>query len=357
MNAGNGLSQLMGWTRRAVIAVLALTATASATTPHLTVSNVGPGKIVVADRNSGTVSVISAITDEVIETLELPAAANPAEPMYVVYSPVRNRFFVGDRANDRVVAFDARTLDATAEVPTGAGVFHMWGNTRAGQLWVNNDIDKSSTVIDLLTLEVIATVPTPSDIVEMGGKPHDVIFSPDGTYAYVTHVALEGEFDYVVQFDTETFEELGSVAVGKDPHLSVTRRNNVLYVPCQESGEVFIFDLDTLMTEDVLAIPGAHGAGMAYYGDYFYVSNLPGGGMDALWTIDTATNEIVGDPVDTPYEIPHNIALTPTGKLYVTHSGPNDKVTVFTTSGREPTPMYLGEVTVGMNPFGLAWVP
>ncbi len=316
------------------------------------------GKIVVADRGSGTLSVIDTRHDEVIETLELPGGDNPPEPMYVYYTPVRNRFFVGDRGNSRVVAYNARTLEVDGMVPAGNGVFHMWGNLFNKQLWVNNDIDNTSTVIDMRSLEEITTVPTPADLVEAGGKPHDVILSPAGLFAYVTVLGLDGPNDYVVQYSTRTFEETGRAAVGKDPHLSVTWRNRLLYVPCQNSNAVYILDRRTLDTVDVLDVPGAHGAGMTLSGRTFYTTNLPGGGEDALWTIDTSTNEIVGEPVDAPYSVPHNIAITPDGrKLYVTHSGPNDKVSIYRASWRDPVPVLIGEVTTGANPFGLAWVP
>jgi len=56
--------------------------------------------------------------------------------------------------------------------------------------------------------------------------------------------------------------------------------------------------------------------------------------------------------------VPHNIALTPNGrKLYVTHSGPNDKVSIYRIHGNDPVPVLVGDVTTGMNPFGLAFVP
>ena len=62
--------------------------------------------------------------------------------------------------------------------------------------------------------------------------------------------------------------------------------------------------------------------------------------------------------MDTPYTVPHNLALTPNGKkLFVTHSGPNDKVTVYRTGGGSPSPTLIGEVTVGSNPFGIAYMP
>ena len=318
----------------------------------------GAGKIVVADRGSGTLTVISARTDEVVATLEMPAGDDAPEPMYVYYTPIGNRFFVGDRGNDRVVAYNARTLEVDTVVPAGAGVFHMWGNTVNKQLWVNNDVDNTSTVIDLRTLETVATVPTPADLVATGGKPHDVVLEPRGSFAYVTVLGVAGENDYVIQYDTVTFEEVGRAAVGQDPHVSLTRRNELLYVPCQNTDEVYILDRRTMGTVDVLDVPGAHGAGMPLNGRHFYTANLPGGGAQALWTIDVQTGAVVGEPVDAPYSVPHNIALTPSGtKLYLTHSGPNDKVTVYRATQSDPVPVLVGEVTTGANPFGLAWIP
>lgn len=340
----------------ALLTLAALTATAA---PAAAVDDaVSGGKIVVADRGSGTLTVIDTHTDGVVATLGLPSGPNPPEPMYVAYSPIGSRVFVGDRANDRVVVYDARMLSVTATVPAGAGVFHMWASTPAGQLWVNNDVDDTSTVIDLRTLSPIATVPTPADLVAAGGKPHDVILSPEGNYAYVTVVGLAGDSDYVVQYDTSSFMEIGRAAVGKDPHVALTRRNRLLYVPCQNTDDLYVLDRVTLATVDVLAVPGAHGAGMPVNGRYFYTTNLPGAGLDSIWTIDTRTNQVAGAPVDAPYTVPHNIALTPNGmRLYVTHSGPNDKVSIYAIHGNDPIPALVGEVTTGMNPFGLAYVP
>jgi DNA-binding beta-propeller fold protein YncE len=147
-------------------------------------------------------------------------------------------------------------------------------------------------------------------------------------------------------------------AVGKDPHVSLARQNRWLYVACQNSDIVIVLDRGTLAEETILDVPGAHGAGMSRNGKYFYTTNLPNGGTDALYTIDTRRNEVVGSPVDSPYPIPHNIALAPNGKkLFVTHSGGNsDKVTVYRTRGNDPVPQFVAEVTVGLNPFGIAFV-
>jgi DNA-binding beta-propeller fold protein YncE len=270
-----------------------------------------PGRIVVANRGAGSLSVIDAHTDALIDTFDLPMQPGDAtpEPMYVVYSAARDRVFVGDRANDRVVVYNARDLSLEALVPAGAGVYHMWAD-------------------------------------------------PQSRFAYVTVLGLPGDQDYVVQFSTETFEEVGRAAVGKDPHLGLFRQTPHLYVAAQNSDLISVLDRETLELVSEIHVPGAHGAGMPRNGRYFYTTNLPGGGADALYTIDTHMNMVVGAPVSTPYSVPHNIVLTPNSqKLYVTHSGPNAVVTIYTTDGNNPVPVYAGEVTTQLNPFGLTYVP
>lgn len=319
------------------------------------------GKIVVANRGSGNISIIDAGDGDLIATVPLPQAdgENFPEPMYVVYTRIGDQFFVGDRANDRVVAFDADNFKVLGTISTGSGVFHMWADPRGRQLWVNNDIDNTSTVFGPDTYEVLATVPTPADLVAMGGKPHDVILDPQGNFAYVSVLGLPGASDYIVQFSTDSFEEVGRAAVGKDPHLSLTQRNNHLYVPSQGSNAVYILNRQTMELVDVLPVPGAHGAGMAFSGKYFYTTNLTGGGDDALYSIDTKTNTVIGEPTDAPYAVPHNIALTRSlDMLFLTHSGGTaDKVSFYAVSTGEPMPEFAGEVTVGLNPFGLSFVP
>jgi DNA-binding beta-propeller fold protein YncE len=317
----------------------------------------GEGRIVIANRASGTISVINVDSDEVLGTFALPAGPNPPEPMYVVGA--RRRVLVGDRANSRIVVFNARNFGFEASVPAGAGVFHMWMDPLERQLWVNNDIDKTATVIDPITLEVLATVPMPADLVASGGKPHDIILdpTPGHQFAYITMIGVAGPFDYVVKYSTRTFEEIGRAAVGKDPHVSAARQNRLLYVTCQGSSVVLALNRENLAQVASIPVPGAHGAGMARSGATFYTTNLPGGGIDGIWTIDTRTNSVVTDPLDTPFAAPHNIALTPDGsKLYLTHSAATlNKVTIYRLEER--IPVFHKEVTVGFNPFGIAYIP
>ncbi len=321
-------------------------------------SSKGPkGKVVVANRASGSISVIDARTDALLGTYDLPVGDNSPEPMYVTYSKQGGHVFVGDRANNRVVVFDKSDFSVVTTIDAGNGVFHMWSDARDNQLWVNNDNDNTATVIDPVNLSVITTVAMPADLVADGYKPHDVILEPQGRFAYVTLVGGSGTNDYLVQFSTESFAEVNRAAVGKDPHVSLTRRNNLIYVPTQDSNVVSVFNRDSLEPETDIDVPAAHGAGMTHNGKVFYITNISGGGIDGLFAIDTKNNSILGSS-DTPYAVPHNLVVTKNDKLFVTHSGgTSDKVTIYEVSTSEPVPVFIGEVTVGLNPFGLAYVP
>jgi DNA-binding beta-propeller fold protein YncE len=317
------------------------------------------GRIIVANRGTTNISVIDVRTDTVVATIALPPAANKSEPMYPVHVAARNQVFVGDRGNNRVVVFDGGTFAVKDIIPAGAGIWHMWADEINRQLWVANDIDRTVTVIHVRTHQVLASVPVPADLVALGGKPHDVFVHPRGHAAYVSIVGLPGANDVVLKFDTRTFAEIGRAAVGKDPHLSLSRQTGLLFVPCQNTSEVVVLDAGDLSELDSIPVPGAHGAGMKRNGKVFYTTNLPGGGAQALWTINTRDGSFLAPPVDTPFGVPHNLALTPSGrKLYVTHSGPTStKVTVFTASEKDPTPVYSTTIDVGLNPFGITYAP
>jgi YVTN family beta-propeller protein len=315
------------------------------------------GKIVTANRAAGTLSIIDTATDQVIVTVNLPAGDNPPEPMYAVYVSQNKRIFVGDRANNRVVVFRANDFSVEGIVPAGQGIWHMWAHNKGKQLWVNNDIDNTATVIDTKKLGVIATVAMPADLIEQGGKPHDVIL--DEAAAYITMVGLSGNNDYVIKFDRENFQEVARAAVGKDPHVILTKKNDKLYVASQNSNTVQVLKRHGLAQVASIPVPGAHGVWIPRSGRTLYVTNLPNGGTDGLFTIDLETNAFIGEPIDTAFPTPHNLVATKDGrKLYLTHSGATaDKVTVYAISKKEPVPVSVGEITVGLNPFGLAFVP
>ena len=305
------------------------------------------GRIIVANRGSSSLSVVDTRT-QAVRDVPMPDAG---EPMYVVYVAAKNRVFVGDRANNRIVAFDARTLAVEGFVPAGDGVFHMWADQRGKQLWVVDNVGSTLTVIDPKRLEVIATVPV------IGGVPHDVILSPKGDRAFATVFVANGP-DQVVQYRTDTFEEVARVDVGEDPHLSINKQADLLFVPAQGASTVFALELSTLAQVAATPVPNAHGAAMTRNGSVFYTTNIADGGSDGVFALDARTQTVIGS-ADTQFPVPHNLALTPNGKqLYVTHSGAtSDQLSICSMTTSNPVPTCDSSVTVGLNPFGLAYVP
>lgn len=341
---------------RALAAVLALTVVAAlaliGTTPADATG--GQGTVVVANRADASLTLIDVATD-VPTTLALPDGADPAEPMYVVYSA--RQVFVGDRANDRVLVLDPGSWEVVDEIPAGAGVFHMWADPTGRQLWVNNDVDDTITVINPRTNAVVTTIDLPADLVAAGGKPHDVIL--DRKAAYVTMIGIEGEQDAVIRYSLRSFAEEARAAVGNDPHVTIDPNRGALFVASQDASEIVALDRRTLAEFGSVSVPAAHGLDISRGGQVVYTTNIAGGGTDALWALDTRTGELIGEPADAPVPTPHNIVLSGDGtKAYVTHSGATaDQVSVYEVGRPDPAPVFVTTVDAGLNPFGLEFVP
>ena len=304
-------------------------------------------RAIIANRASGSISVINGLTNEVERSFDM---LGNGEPMYVVHNTQSNSFLVGDY-NGRVVAYGDQSLEVIGIADAGAGVFHMWLSPNNQQLWVNNELDKTISVIDPNNLSTITTIDLPADLLADGFKPHDVIVMPDNSAAFVTVLGPLNE-DYVLKYDATTFQEVARTPVGKDPHVALTASNNKLYVASQESDELAVLLRSDLSEVTVLNVPNAHGLGMNNAGTYLYIGNISEGGTNATYTLDLSNNTLVGSPVDAPFSVPHNYTVSDDdSKLFVTHSsGSNFKVSIYSLS---PTPTLINSVTTGSNPFGL----
>ncbi len=297
--------------------------------------------IVVANRASENVSFIDALDNTVLTTLDIPGS----EPMYAVYVPNRDLIYVGDRANNKVLVIDPSTRTVTNSITVGNGVFHMWAGGNGNQLWVNNDIDFTTSVIDLSDNTVKALVNIPI-------KPHDVFVNKAGTMAYVS--AFSGDpniVDSVFAYSTSTFQLMGAAGVGKDPHLFHISSRNKLYVPCQ-SGTVFVLNGTDLSESTTVAIPNSHGVFAANDEEYVYVANIAD---NQLYSIDPSNDATVGSPTASSDATPHNLVVNEgNNKLFVTHSGAMaNTISIYGLENGGVTAQT--SLTIGTNPFGLAY--
>ncbi len=297
--------------------------------------------VAVANRVSGDVSFVDATTNQVLETL---AIAN-GEPMYVVYVPSKDKLYVGDRAQNRVHVIDPTTRTVETSITVGNGVFHMWADGQGNQLWVNNDIDETTSVIDLSNNTVVQTI-------SLGSKPHDVFVNTGATQAYVSIFSSEAsEPDSVFAFSTSTYERTHAQAVGKDPHLFHLGTSNKLFVPCQ-SGLLFTLNGTDLSEMTTTIIEGSHGIFASPNQNHVFVANISGG---QLISVNVSDSSVQGSPLAAQEATPHNLTVNEAGdKLFVSHSGPTaNKLSRYSISGG--TLSADGIVTIGTNPFGLAY--
>lgn len=324
-------------------------------------SSSGPGSLlVVANRGDGTISVIDAQSMTVIDTVALPSATNASVPGYVTYSAAHDRLYVGDEANQRVVVFAAGDFAHIADLPALGDVFHIWQN--GTQLWAVDRTSRGVAVFDLATNTRITFLPIPGDLEASGGVPHDVVVDAD--HAYVSIVGVTDAPDVVVRYRTDTLAEAGRMLVGEDPHLFLHPTTSRLYVACQDSDAVYVFDRQTLAEEDVIPADGGHGIWIPPHGRTLYVTNFAGhevgtpdpDGPFALISIDLSTNEVF-DATHSSYSAPHNIASDAAGtRLFITHSNGARNVTAYSAFSPRTGPREIGTIEVGTNPFGICLI-
>lgn len=303
-------------------------------------------RIAVANRGEQTVSLID-VESEAVVNLVLP---ENSEPMYAQNPLYSNEIWIGDRGRNKVMIFDALRLRLKEEVDVGKGVFHMWSHPVLKQMWVVNDIDKTMSVIDLESKEVLATIRIPLDLM-LKFKPHDMTTT-------ATHgiVSLLGEgTGWLIKYSGETFKEVARLQVPADPHMMHWGlENSHLYVASQ-AGKVLQIDPETLTITGELDIPGAHGIWGNEGQNYLYVTNIESpDGSAAIYTIDVETFTIVpASPLPAPLPFPHNPMVSiDNSKLFISHSKESDQVSVFDI-GAYGLPVNGRTVRTGKVPFGI----
>ncbi|MEN5378884.1 YncE family protein [Sphingobacterium kitahiroshimense] len=296
-------------------------------------------KIVIANRNSGSLSFIDAIDNSVTKTLKLP----DSEPMYVVYVPKTDRLYVGDRATKKIHVINPANQEIETSINVGAGIFHMWADGQGKELWVVNDMDNSISVINLQTNAVTTTI-------AIDAKPHDIFITKDGSTAYVSIFTTDRDMDKVYKYATSSYSKTAEINVGKEPHLYAFGEDK-LYVPCQ-SGQLYTLDATSLEIISQKQYEGAHGITGSARKNALFVSNITGG---QLYSIDPVTSDPFHEPVTTD-NTPHNMVLNDEGdKMFVTHSGASANLVSIYSINAAQAISYSTSVTVENNPFGLTY--
>ncbi|AXT59521.1 hypothetical protein D1816_03850 [Aquimarina sp. AD10] len=301
----------------------------------------------VANRGASTVSVFNARTTDFVQDIALPDEG--AQPTYLAHSRINNNVYVGDFANKKVVYYDGASFEQKGEIEIEEGAFHMWINDFAGQLWINNIVSKTTSVIDLRSNTVIKNIPlpTPEQIPGLteNAVQHDVTLSPSGYAAYVT--VLDGpDTSYVVMYNTRTLEYIKHETVGGDAHLLPV--GTKLYVPSQNSSLLTVFSRFNLNKLGEIPFESTHG--VANSRRFVFTTGIAD---NKIGVIDRFRNKVVSE-IDTDFNTPHNLAVNRRGTiLFLAHSGGTATKVVFYKVKRNGKLEKISDFDSGLNPFGV----
>jgi YVTN family beta-propeller protein len=178
----------------------------------------------------------------------------------------------------------------------------------------------------------------------VGLQPTYVVFSPDGTRAYVSNSwccsALYGTVS-VIRTDNLAASPTVNIPVGKVPWgLAITPDGRRLYVVNSSDSSVSVIDTSTnAVVTTIPNVIAGHEIAMSPDGTRAYVPSFSPIAGESVAVIDTTINSIVGNLVGLPSGEPiMGIAITPDGKrLYVGNTNLVDE------NGN-----YIGSNTVGV---------
>ncbi len=300
----------------------------------------------VANRGSSTFTVFNANTTEFIKEVTLPD--DGAQPTYLAHSKRNNSVYIGDFANQKVLYYDENTFELQGEIAIEEGAFHMWINEFSNQLWINNIVSKSTSVIDLNSNTVIKNIGLPTtDIPELteNAVQHDVVISPSGFAAYVT--ILDGpDTSYVVMYNTRTLEYIKHEVVGGDGHLLPV--GSRLYVPAQNADNITVFSRFNLTRLDDIPFNSAHGVTNSRR--FVFTTGIAD---NKIGVIGRFSNRVVSE-IETEFNVPHNLAVNRRGNiLFLSHSGGTATKVVFYKVSRNGKLEKISDFDSGTNPFGV----
>ncbi len=304
---------------------------------------------VVALNGDATLSVVDPLFgyggSKLLALVEL---ASPGEDW--VLSADRTRLFVSEPLAQSVAVVDPSTWTVAGRLETGPRPVRVALQPDERYLWVGCDGDDGDgdavsgvSVFDALTHERVAHVPT-------GAGHHELAFSPDSRFAFVTNEDA-GTLSVI---DVWTMKIERTFVVGRRPvSVAVSPLSGAAYVVDADAGEVHVHDATSLAK--IATIDVEPGVGELSFDPSGRLGFLPNPDANTVDIIDSSAHRVV-QTADVGVR-PDQVTFTDT-LAYVRSLGselvwmiPIDQV------GVEGRPVPIIEFSGGQAPFGLGSGP
>lgn len=243
-----------------------------------------------------SVSIIRVESDELVATVE-----DVGERIEHVVSPVANRAYVTeDLRENAVVEIDLETRNVSSRVAVGIKPHGLWPTPDGRYLFVPNQLTGTVSRVDTETMEVDAEV-------QVGRTPTMVALGPDGRTAYVTLFGERGLAVVDAKSVTSGRMQVNDVIpVGDRPaQVAVTPNGRFVLVPCEGPGSLYVISTESHEVVAVIPTGGkAHGVDVSADGRHAFVSNWAD---DSVSVVDLERRVVVREiPVgDEPAGIDH----------------------------------------------------
>lgn len=295
-------------------------------------------EVYVSNEKDATISVIDSDKLAVVRTFSVGK-----RPRGITFAKNFQEFFVCASDENAVQVFDVggRLLH---NLPSGEDPEQFALSPDGKRLYVANEDDALTTVIDVATRQVLHQVP-------VGVEPEGMAVSPDNSL-----VAATSETTNMVHFiDAKTHEVIANILVDARPrHVEFSPDGRKLWVSSEIGGTAAVIDVATRTIERTISFspPGVEhdsvqpvGILLTQDGGTAFVALGP---ANRVAVIDTKTYTItnylpVGQRV-------WHLALAPDGQRLFTTNGASGDVTVIDVKTLRP----IKSIKVGRYPWGVA---
>jgi len=308
-----------------------------------------PPRIYVPNSKSNSVTVIDAVTYQVIDHFRVgrlpqhvtpsydlktlwvlndkgnsltrvdPATGKPggtipvSDPYNMYYTPDGRYAIVVAERRQRLNFLDAGSMKLHHSLPVPCkGVDHMDFSRDGRYLIASCEFAMAVVKVDIAKQELVGRL-----VLQPHGMPQDVKLSPDGAVFYVADMKAGG----VHLVDGEQLRQLGFIPTGKGAHgLYVSRNSSVLYVSNRGQGSVSVIDFATRQVIRKWQLPGRASPDMGGVSADGKVLWLSGRFNSEVYAIDTGDGTLRARiPVGRE---PHGLCVYPQpGRYSLGHTG------------------------------------